>query len=500
MWWTIILYTSLLYVFYRFINYWIIKPWQVQRDFWNQGIPGRYTPIVGDILRQRRAYLADKPFSYVEEASAEFGDYYHTSFGPLPCLNISDPALIESVLKTNSQFYHKSELARAIASTVLGYENIVLAEDENHTRHRRLVNPIFQHQNTISMISSMVDIIATFLKKWENETNDKTYPLILDLSKEMSNLTLDIITGCVFGIETMKNRYIHDKIYQSVKMTIEEIEKRIYNMIIIIPILNQLPLLGKRRIAKCKKDIKTIVLQMIDQRKQGLTRANCKGPDLLDLLLAAHGEDKEQKFTDEEVSAEAITFVLAGHETTATLMTWTLHDLVTNPDVYQQCQNEIDSVMSENTELTATTLSLLTYTEAVLKETLRYHQPAPVLMRTAIADNTIVASDGKRIRIRKGIDIIMNLNIINSSEKYWHEPNRFNPSRFLERYPDVLFSFGLGPRICIGQNFAMLESKIMMAILLHRFRFELVPGQKLVLGTAGTIRPRYGLSMRVWPR
>ncbi|CAF3761021.1 unnamed protein product [Rotaria sp. Silwood1] len=307
MWLTIILYTLFLYIIYHLIKFWIIYPWRIQRDFFNQGIPGRYMPIVGDILRYRQAYLADKPFSCVEEANAEFGDYYHTSFGPFPCLNTSDPALIEGVLKTNYRFYHKSELSRAIASTVLGYENIVLAEDENHTRHRRLVSPIFQHQNINSMTSLIVDTISSFLTKWQIKTYDKNYPLILDVSKEMSNLTLNILIGCVFGAEIMEDLNIHETIYQCVKIASTEIENRIYNMIIMIPILNQLPLFGKRRIDKCRHVIKNIVLQMINQRKQGLTRATCKGPNLLDLLLAAHGDDRKQKFTDEEVSDEAIT-------------------------------------------------------------------------------------------------------------------------------------------------------------------------------------------------
>src|SRR3990167_8173290 len=103
MWLTIIFYALFFYIIYRLIKFWIIYPWQVQRDFSKQGIPGRYTPIVGDILQRRRAYLDDQPFSYVEKTNAEFGDYYHTSFGPMPFLNISDPALIESVLKTNSR-------------------------------------------------------------------------------------------------------------------------------------------------------------------------------------------------------------------------------------------------------------------------------------------------------------------------------------------------------------------------------------------------------------
>ncbi|CAF1283193.1 unnamed protein product [Rotaria magnacalcarata] len=498
MWLTISFYTLLFYVIYRLIKFWIIHPWLVQRDFSNQGIPGHYTPIVGDILDRRRAFLADELLNYIEETSVKLGDYYHTSLGPFPCLTISDPALVESVLKTNSRSYHKAQLARAIVSTILGYENVLLAEDENHTRRRRLLNPVFQHQNINSMISLMVDITSKFSTKWRIKTDEQTYPLICDISKEMSNLTLDIITGCVFGVEVMNDKSIHETIYKSLKIALDEIEKRIYNLIILIPILNQLPIFGKRTIDKCRQDIKNITLQVINQRKQGLTKATW--PDLLDLIFAACDDDNKQKFTDDEVADEAMTFVLAGHETTATLITWALYNIVTNLDVYQRCQNEVDSVLSANEELTVAAISQLTYTEAVLKETLRSHQPAPFLYRTAIVDNIIVASDGKQIHIRKGVDIAMNLNVMNSSEKYWHEPKKFDPSRFLQRNSNVIFPFGSGPRACIGQNFAMLEAKIMLTMLLHQFRFELVPGQKLVQSTAVTIRPKYGLSMRVWPR
>ena len=104
--------------------------------------------------------------------------------------------------------------------------------------------------------------------------------------------------------------------------------------------------------------------------------------------------------------------VLAGHETTSTLMSWTLYNLANHPDIYHRLQNEVDSVLNDNEELTTSTISLLTYTEAVLKETLRYHQPVPVLLRTAIENNTITASDGKHIRIKKGTDIILQLNIL----------------------------------------------------------------------------------------
>ena len=129
----ILLVGLLLFVIYRIITFWIFHSWYVQNDFRNQGIPGQYIPIVGDLLNRRRAFLADDPLSFSKEMSDKFGAYYYGSFGPRPYLNISDPSLIEAVLKTNVRFYHKSALGQTILSSLLGYESLSLTEDDNHT-------------------------------------------------------------------------------------------------------------------------------------------------------------------------------------------------------------------------------------------------------------------------------------------------------------------------------------------------------------------------------
>lgn len=143
------------------------------------------------------------------------------------------------------------------------------------------------------------------------------------------------------------------------------------------------------------------------------------GPDLLDLILAARDDDKTSKLTDEEIFEEALTFgkrllrqrpplfatlrsVLAGHETTSNLMVWTLYNLANNPDVCRQLESEVDSVLTNSEEITTSTLSLLPYTESVLKESLRLHQPVPNIIREAIEDNILTASDGKVIHVKKG--------------------------------------------------------------------------------------------------
>jgi cytochrome P450 len=286
MFYILLLVGILLFLLYRFIKFWILDPWSIHKDLWNQGIPGEYIPIVGELLGRRRAILDDDPYSYTNKMSDKFGDYYHSSFGPRACLNISDPSLIEGVLKTNVRSYHKSALARLLLGALLGYENILLAEDEKHNRHRRLVAPVFQHQNINSMISLMVERTSGFLTKWKTATtNDKDHSLTLDIHEEMTNLTLDIITGCVFGTEIIEDQHVHETIGQSITIALKALEKRMLNMIGLIPLINQLPLPSKKRIDQSRRDIKHIIRNIINQRKKGLTKSACKGLSIISFFL-----------------------------------------------------------------------------------------------------------------------------------------------------------------------------------------------------------------------
>ena len=166
MWLTSVVIGVLLFSFYRLIQFWVLKPWLIHRSLWKQGIPGQYTSVIGEILRIRKADLSGNPFSYTRQLGKKFGSYYHTSFGPFACLNISDPSLIEGVLKTNVRAYQKSLLTQLLLGALLGNDSLLLAEDDRHARHRRLIAPVFQHKNIHSMISLIVESTQRILKKW----------------------------------------------------------------------------------------------------------------------------------------------------------------------------------------------------------------------------------------------------------------------------------------------------------------------------------------------
>jgi cytochrome P450 len=166
MWLYISIIIIFFYSFYRLLKFWIINPWRIHKDLWAQGIPGEYIPIVGEAFQIRRAILADDPMSFNISKAKKFGSYYHTSFGPIARLVISDPLLIQGVLKSNARSYHKSPLMHLIVGTLLGFENLLLSEDNIHAQHRRLIAPVFQHQNLNSMISLMIEITSNLLNKW----------------------------------------------------------------------------------------------------------------------------------------------------------------------------------------------------------------------------------------------------------------------------------------------------------------------------------------------
>jgi cytochrome P450 len=277
-----LLFTSgiLLYIGYRLLKYWILDPWRIHKDLWAQGIPGHYTPIVGELLNVRRSVLAGDPLGLHLRMEKKYGHYYHSSFGPIPRLMISDPLLIQGVLKTNARCYHKSDLMRLVLGTLLGCDNLLMSEDNIHAQHRRLIAPVFQHQNINSMISLMVEITSNLLDKWTlalKDAENKETDLTLDIQNEMARLTLDIVTGCVFGSGLMKNENVRETIYRNVTTTLNDVEKRIFNMIAITPIINALPFPSKQRIDKSKRDVRTVIQRIIDDRKKGLTKSSCKG-------------------------------------------------------------------------------------------------------------------------------------------------------------------------------------------------------------------------------
>jgi cytochrome P450 len=220
--------------------------------------------------------------------------------------------------------------------------------------------------------------------------------------------------------------------------------------------------------------------------------------DLLSMLMASRDEDGS-RMSDKQLRDEVLTFLLAGHETTALALTWTWYLLAQHPQVETKLHDELDRVLAGRTP-EFTDLPRLPYTERVIKESMRLYPPAWSLARTVISEFELGG-----YRIPAGANVVMSQWIMHRHPAYFPEPEKFNPDRWvgesMQKLPRfVYFPFGGGPRQCIGASFAMMEATLLLAIMAERFRLQLVPGHPVVPVPSFTLRPKYGMRMTLAAR
>jgi cytochrome P450 len=239
----------------------------------------------------------------------------------------------------------------------------------------------------------------------------------------------------------------------------------------------------------------SVVYKTLKLRRQGAD----KSEDLLALMMEARYEDTGLGMSDEQLRNEVLTLFLAGSETSATALTWTWVQLSKNPAVMRELRAEVDRVLGGR-EPTLDDLPNLVYTTAVLEESMRLRPPVWIISRMAVAEDSL---SGRRIT--KDSIVFMSPYIIHRHPEFWENPEGFDPTRFLpgkdaERHPFAYVPFGAGPRKCIGLSFAMMEMKILLAMMVQAFNFYLVAGFEPQLDASLTLRPRDGSWMTVHRR
>ncbi|GAB3996214.1 cytochrome P450 [Nocardioides marmoraquaticus] len=210
-------------------------------------------------------------------------------------------------------------------------------------------------------------------------------------------------------------------------------------------------------------------------------------PDLLNMLIGADDGSWSRK----RVRDEALTFMLAGHETTANALSWFWYLMALHPQHRERMLDEVDSVLAGR-RVTADDLSQLPWTTACVMESQRYYSAVPLIPRTALADDVL-----GRHRIRKGTSVLIPVHAIHHDERYWDDPDAFDPQRFMpgaaRPVRSTYLPFGGGRRVCIGQSFALMEMVAIAATLSQRYVFDLEPGHPVVLAQSLTLRPKHGL-------
>ncbi|NWY71414.1 CP46A hydroxylase, partial [Erithacus rubecula] len=371
----------------------------------------------------------------------------------------------------------------------LGNGLVTVCSHEHWHKQRRIMDPAFSRSYLIGLMDTFNEKAEELMEKLEQKADGKTEFSMLSM---MSRVTMDIIGKVAFGLELNSLSDDQTPLPNAVTKVMEGLNKAR------VPFMRFMP--GKQKFVKEVREsvrlLRRVAKECIERRREAIQSGKEATMDILTQILK--GAALEETRDDENILDNFITFFVAGHETSANQMTFTVMALGQHPEILERAQAEVDEVLGAKRDVDYEDLGKLTYLSQVLKESLRLYPPVSGTLRRLEKDSVI-----NGIRIPGNTTVFLNTYIMGRMEKFFKDPLTFDPDRFSKDAPKpyyCYFPFSLGPRSCIGQVFAQMEVKVVMAKLLQRFEFQLVPGQSFKLLEAGTIKPLDGVICKLKPR
>lgn len=419
------------------------------------------------------------PLLFLEEQASKHEERVQFRFANRTVHLLLTPALIKEVLVTQSKSFQKSNQFKEL-SLLIG-EGLVTSEPPVHTKQRKIIQPYFTPRHIKKYVSEMIDSATEMMESWE-----VNHPR--DISKDMMGVTLAVITKTMFDMNVNEG---HEKIGVHMERVLETATKRIRSFLK-PPISWPMPELKQYKASI--QELKRVVEEIIQHRE---SRAEEK-EDLLHALLHSRDEDGNC-MSREQLIDEVMTIFVAGHETTANLLSWFFYVLQGNEKVKENVYKEVDRVVGKN-ELSSSHLPDLLYTRQALEETLRLYPPVWMFGRMTVRDVEI----GGHL-IKKGENVLISPYIMHRSKKYFRDPFLFEPERFNRVsaegiHPYTYLPFGGGSRVCIGNHFALQEALIIAALYVQRFNFKMSGDDKVECHPLITLRPKGGIFMEVEKR
>jgi cytochrome P450 len=429
---------------------------------------------------QMRPFRRD-PLNFLSALVREYGDVAQFRIGPQKVFVLSNPEHIRDVLVTHHDRFHKGRALKR-SKRVLG-EGLLTSEGAHHRRQRRLAQPAFHRHRIASYGAVMAEAASRASARWhDGET--------LDMAAEMMRLTLAIVGKTLFDADVEDDA---DEIGSALNDVID-----LFGFLLLpySELLEKLPLPlpPLLRLQRARERLDAIIYRIIDERRAS---GEDHGDLLSMLLLAEDEEEKGARMSNEQVRDEVMTLFLAGHETTANLMTWTWYLLWLNPHVESELHAELDSVLEDGRPATVDDLPKLRFTEMVLAETMRLYPPAWAVGRTAVEDHEVAG-----YVIPSGSLVLLSQYIVHRDARFFPEPERFDPHRWTteakESRPQFsYFPFGGGVRRCIGEGFAWMEGSLLLATLARRWKTTLASRYPVERSARLTLRPKKGMLMHL---
>jgi len=439
--------------------------------------PGpRGLPLLGQALR-----LARDPLAFLAGVARRYGDIAYYRLAGVDAFQLNHPDYIREVLITQRASFTLSPL-RARLQAVVG-QGLFTSRGELHAKQRRLMQPVFRKSRIEGYARQMVDLAQRTRDRWVPGAE-------IDIAEEMMKLTMFVAAQALFDHRIEDDS---DAVSRNLGIVLEKLTR------LMSPFLGfslKLPLPSTLKFRRAVRELDAVIYRMIERRQA----APGQGEDLLALLMQARDDQTNVQMTQRQLRDELLTLLIAGHETTANTLAWTIFLLAQAPEVDAQLAAEARSLLAGRPGYGAADTDRMRYARKVIMEGLRLYPPGWFIGRAALADVALGA-----YLVPKGSLVLMSQYVMQRDPRYFDDPEHFRPARWTEQFLEQLprgayFPFSAGDRHCIGEHFASQETLLLLSTLVERWRFELVPGQRIRPKPSVTLRPDGPIRMVVRPR
>jgi len=431
------------------------------------------------------AAVRENPLEVLANWWKQYGDFVEIRFGPWSSFLVVHPADVRHILHENHKNYWKGLLLEKLKR--IAGEGLVFSDGDLWRQQRRLAQPAFHRDRIAALAGMMTDATEATLEAWTTRSAE-----VINVSAEASKLTLQIVGRALFGTTLGEDEQRFSTAVTGGLVYANHLINRF------MPLPIWVPTRANRAARVAIATMDEIVHKIIDRRRRAGDGAAANG-DLLGMLIEARDEETSATMNDRQLRDEVITFLVAGHETTAVTLSWTWHLLSGDAQVEARLFAEVDEVLGGRTPVLGD-LDNLVYTKKVVQEAMRLYPPAWALSRQAYETDEL-----REHRVVPNAVVTISPYLTHRHPEYWPDPERFNPERFSPKAsagrPEyAYFPFGGGPRRCIGNQFAMMEAALILAMTAQRFRLVAAPGHPVEKDPILTLRPKPGVFMHLQRR